>query len=154
MGEYVSHSPLASDELDVAKYRRRSNTAEADPLGNGSTELSDTIGSWNFQGLTDATTGSNRIQAEFSGQSSCYLQLDCVETEKNAAVEYQANYSPHDTSSGDSGGTFLDSDGYLIGTLYGGWNSDNYGEVSAGPTANELLDRLNAVLYDPSSIST
>lgn len=76
VGEFVTHSPDTSDGLDVAKYRRRTGTVDADILGNGSDELPDTAGSWNFEGLTDATTSST-VEADFAGQTSCYINTEC-----------------------------------------------------------------------------
>jgi hypothetical protein len=146
VGAYVNHSPEGSYGLDVVKYRRRGGTVEADARGNADDQLGYLSGTWTHSGLTDRTSGSKSLPVEFAGRSTCYATTECVNTEKNDALEYQADYSPNEVAQGDSGGPFIDSDDYLVGTLSALCESC---ERSWGPTGQELLDRLNAQLSDP-----
>lgn len=87
---------------------------------------------------------------EFAGRTTCYATTECYDTSKTASVEYQADYSPNEVDHGDSGGPFLDNDDYLVGTFSTFCESC---EESHGPTAAELLNRVNAQLTDPQKTS-
>jgi hypothetical protein len=146
VGVYDTHSPGGQYGMDVAKYRRLSGTVSADTRGNADDRLGRLSGTWTHQGLTDRTSGSNSLPVEFAGRSTCYATTECVDTSRTSLVEYQADYSPNEVTNGDSGGPFLDGDDYLVGTFSYFCESC---ESSSGPTGQELLDRLNAQLYDP-----
>lgn len=140
------YSPSNDTGLDVIKYERRAGTVSPALTGNASDKLSSVSGAWTHSGLTDATTGTQSVTVEFAGRTTCYAQTDCVSTEKSDLLEFQATYSPNETDHGDSGGPFLDTDGFLVGT-FTAFNELN--ETSRGPTGQELLDRTNAQLHDP-----
>lgn len=142
VGKYANHD----SGMDVIKYRRRSGTVSPDIRGNADDHLGNLSGTWTHAGLTDRTSGSESLPVEFAGRSTCYATTECVSTSKSSLVEYQADYSPNEVTSGDSGGPFLDNDGYLVGTFSYYCESC---EESHGPTGQELLDRLDAQRTNP-----
>jgi len=146
VGAYVTHSAGGEYGMDVIKYRRRSGTVTADIRGNADDHLGDIAGTWTHAGLTDRTSGSQELPVEFAGKSTCYATTYCTGTSKTELVEYQADYSPNETTNGDSGGPFLDNDDYLVGTF--SYFCEDC-ETSHGPTGQELLDRMNAQLTNP-----
>jgi len=146
VGSYVTHSAGGDCGMDVVKYRYRSGTVSPDIKGNADDHIGDLVGAWTHTGLTDRTSGSDSLPVEFAGRSTCYATTDCTGTSKTELVEHQADYSPNVTTNGDSGGPFVDNDDYLVGTFSYFCESC---EVSHGPTAQELLDRVNAQLTNP-----
>lgn len=143
VGSLITYSPFDSTGMDVAKYKRRSNTVTADLRGNADSHLGDVAGTWTFSGLSDAVANGSTVDAEFAGLITCYLATTCFDTERTATVDYQAFFNeelcPH-----DSGGPYLDNSDFLIGFA----SATGAGET-VGPTAEEALDRLNVQLFDP-----
>lgn len=146
VGAYADHSPGGQYGMDVIKYRRQSDTVTPDVRGNADDHLGDLAGTWTHAGLTDRTSENQELPVEFAGKSTCYATTYCTGTSKTELVEYQADYSPNETTNGDSGGPFLDSDDYLVGTF--SYFCEEC-EASHGPTGQELLNRLNAQLTNP-----
>lgn len=146
VGSYITRSSSGDYGLDVVKYQRMSGTVSADTRGNADDRLGNLVGTWSHEGLTDRTSGSDSLPVKFAGRSTCYDTTECVGTQKNELVEYQAKYSPNVVTNGDSGGPFLDEDDYLVGTFSFFCDSCDH---SHGPTGQEILDRMNAQLGDP-----
>lgn len=133
-------------DMDAAKYRRNPGTAKADVRSNASDKLKDLNGYWDYQGLTDATSGTGTVGADFAGATTCYVDSYCKDTEKDptTSVAYGAIFDDGGAS-GDSGGPYVDSDGYLIALHHS--DHDNGDEL--GAVGGEVLDSVNAQLYDP-----
>lgn len=146
VGSYEDHSPLGDYGMDVIKYQHQHDTVEPDVRGNADDNLGKLSGAWTHSGLTDRTSGSKTLPVKFAGRSTCHATTECYTTSRTASVEYQADYSPNEVAKGDSGGPFLDDDDYLVGTFS---TFCEPCEECAGPTATELLDRLNARLSVP-----
>lgn len=145
-GSYVTHSPL-SGGLDVAKYRLLSSNIDAGSAGTASDELPVMAGSWDFVGLEDYTT-DNELYVEFAGRTTCYAEASCTDTNKglNTQLTYSAKIEPNEVEHGDSGGPFLDGDGFLVCT-FSQFNEPN--EYSVGGTGTEVLNSMNVQLADP-----
>lgn len=141
-GVYVEHD----SDMDAVKYRRNSGTASADIRANASDKLKDLSGTWDYQGLTDATSGTDTVGAEMAGATNCYVDTYCHDTEKDAtsSVYYGAIFDDGGDG-GDSGGPYVDSDGYLIALHHSDWGTDD----KLGAVGGEVLDSVNAQLYDP-----
>lgn len=146
VGTYATHSSLGDRGMDVAKYWLKTDEVTGDPLATQSDEQPDITGTWDFAGLTDATTGDDAVPVTFAGQSTCYATARCTRTSKTELVEQQAVVTPNVVTDGDSGGPFVDPDGKLVGTfsLY----CDSCQQCS-GPVGTELLDRVGAQLSKP-----
>lgn len=147
VGSFVVDSPENSTGLDAAKYKRNSGTVKADLRGNADSHLGEVAGTWTYSGLSDATSGTGSVNAEFAGASTCYLTANCIDTARNEILDYQAHYD-NATVGGDSGGPWLDNDDFLIGLNTHSCDASSCND-SYGPTAKEVLDRLNAQLFDP-----
>lgn len=146
VGVYETHDSQDHSGMDVAKYRQNSESPTPGMRANASDELPDVDGTWTHAGLTDRTAGERRLRAKFAGRSTCYGETYCIGTSKSGVVEFQADYAPNVVTNGDSGGPFLDADGYLIGTYT---SSCEECETTSGPTGQELLDRVGAQLHSP-----
>lgn len=147
VGRYEGHTPLGDHGLDGVKYRA-TGAVTPDPLETASDEQGRVSGTWDFAGLTDATADSS-IPVDFAGSATCYAEANCVGTERNDLLDYQATISPQVVTNGDSGGPFLDEDDKLVCTF-----STFCCAEAHGPAATELLDRLGVALSPPAPDQT
>lgn len=130
--------------MDAAKYEIITDDLGYYPLATYSDDVPDVEGYWEFDGLTDATTGSGSVETHFSGRMTCYSNDNCVETEQCRGVEYAAVVD-NVMENGDSGGPFVDNHGDFVGTAVAKTSETTTLSVGA-----EFLDSVHAQLTPPS----
>lgn len=111
--------------------------------------IPDIKGYWTYSGLENETsTLLSNLSAKFYGAESGEVShtIDDVHKEGPSGIKYAAHTEKLVTKEGDSGGPWVDDDGYLFGIHNGedGWdNLTNYAVVSV---ADKTLDAVNATL--------
>ncbi|WP_049969994.1 serine protease family protein [Haladaptatus cibarius] len=129
--------------MDAAKYRATDAVDVRDTL---EPNLKEITGTWDFSGLTDAVAWGATVGGYYGGRKTCYAYSSCYDTERNARVDYQAEFSDHPTTGGDSGGPWVDYDGKLI-CMHQGYFTNWDGEHCRGMVGTELLDAIGMTLY-------
>lgn len=140
VGSFVSRD----QSLDATKYEL-DTYYDANIDGTMSSRQPDMSGWWTFDGLSSATSGGS-IDCSYAGAESCYKSNAANNTSRSDVVDYEADMRDHDTESGDSGGPFVDTDGYLVCILHGcQWDwTNNHWDI--GTTAGPMFDSLNVLL--------
>lgn len=148
----VVHHDEANDYgQDAITYDVSSEPLVTDVLGTK--QIPDVQGYWTFSGLSNATSGwwDPNIPGNFYGATSGKVEdpIDDTHTQVDAGIEYAAHSEHEVTQGGDSGGPWVDDDGYMVGHHHGrntGW-WDGWSIIAvAGPT----FDAVNVTL-DPNS---
>lgn len=117
-------------------------------------EIPNVSGYWTFSGLTDATSLFSTLSANFYGQESGKVTDAAVShTHKDDhGCDYTAHTENEVTNDGDSGGPWVDDDGYFIGKL---WGADcDWTCYSILTVAGKTFDEVNVTLDDDSSDDT
>lgn len=142
--------------MDAAAYS--TDNISAEPLRTVSAIPDiDPVGTWSHTGIMDEVTLLNSISATMYGQSSGELELSV----ENAytSVSDQATFVATSgwtgcsrSIGGDSGGPWIDDEGYLIGSFIGEETSNDSAltrcHMYAG-TGKEWLDAIGASLMPP-----
>lgn len=144
-GRKVGYYKDGHTGMDVAKYKV---TDDATARSTLSSEQPDVTGTWDFSGLTDAVAWGATVGGYVAGRRTCFDYNSCNDTERNARVDYQAEFTERVCTGGDSGAPWVDSDGKLI-CMHQGWFENWSGKHDRGPVGTELLDAAEARLYAP-----
>lgn len=112
--------------------------------------IPDVKGYWTFSGLSNEASGwfAPKVSANHYGATSGKVSAKIDHTHKEDAVGimYSAHTETRVTDYGDSGGPWVDDDGYFLGHHYGIDHPDSYTTYSVVSVAGPTFDEVNVTL--------
>ncbi len=145
----------------VGDFKRRSSWDDGEDVTSyelhtdvdySATEIVDNqnaVGTWTFSGLSDETSWWGSVACTLSGNESCTVDNSAVGTTKNAKVQHQVDMEGDYSVDGDSGGAWVDGDGYVVAFHSGVWGSQD-----VGAAGQEALDAIDVTLAPYCSSTT
>lgn len=144
IGSYLDHSGYSSTGYDIVKYSFNPSGTKYASVGATQESSQPSIqGTWTYSGLQDYLDLEGDLPVSYAGKVTCYAETRCTDVAKGSIYQHTAYMDDNVTQRGDSGGPFVDDNGYLVCLLSGRTKTSNQ---DAGGVAEEALNRVGASL--------
>lgn len=132
----------AASNYDSIAYKHDGSNSSIE-IGASYSSLPTIVGFWTWSGIVDNTDWGGTIDVELSGAEDDHLTNKANGTQKSGDdVDHEVNYADNKAEHGNSGGPWVDPDGYLVSMQnYCQYRDGNYWD--AGACAEKLLKTLD-----------